>query len=193
MTNQPTLNFLLFCRGSILFLSGLLFSSCTFEPLPSFIISGTVTGLTGRGLILQNNGGDNVSVHVDGASFTFATPITLGLTYNVSVFAHPSSPSQRCSVINGQGTVTSANITNVSVHCMTPLDENVGFEVQAFLKAPNAQWGNYFGHSVAVSGDTVAVGSVGEDSNQTTITNGVTASADNSAIDAGAVYIFVRP
>ncbi len=80
MTNQPTLNSLLFCRGAILFLSGLLFSSCIFEPLPLFTVSGTVTGLTGSGLILQNNGGDNVSVSVGGASFTFATPITVDLT-----------------------------------------------------------------------------------------------------------------
>jgi hypothetical protein len=63
---------------------------------------------------------------------------------------------------------------------------------EAYLKAPNAQSGDLFGSSVAVSGDTVAVGANFEDSNQTTITNGATASADNSAIYAGAVYIFVR-
>ena len=50
-----------------------------------------------------------------------------------------------------------------------------------------------FGVSVAVSGDTVVVEASGEDSNQTTITNGETASSDNSAPDAGAIYIFVRP
>ena len=45
---------------------------------------------------------------------------------------------------------------------------------------------------MAVSGDTVAVGAESEDSNQTTITNGTTASADNTASNAGAVYIFRR-
>ncbi len=110
----------------------------------------------------------------------------------MSVFADPSSPSQKCSVSNGQGTVTNANITNVSVHCVTPLAENVGFEVQAFLKAPNADMWDGFGDSVAMSGDTVAVGATGEDSNQTVITNGPTASGDNSAFRSGAVYIFKR-
>jgi hypothetical protein len=64
---------------------------------------------------------------------------------------------------------------------------------ESYLKAPNAEVGDQFGGSVSVSGDTVAVGSDREDSNQTTITNGSTASSDNSASDAGAVYIFVRP
>ena len=64
---------------------------------------------------------------------------------------------------------------------------------EAYLKAPNAEAYDSFGSSVAVSGDTVAVGAYNEDSNQTTITNGVTASADNTASSAGAVYIFVRP
>jgi hypothetical protein len=63
---------------------------------------------------------------------------------------------------------------------------------QAELKAPNAGQGDYFGESLAISGDTVVVGASREDSSQTTITNGNTASADNSAFGAGAAYVFVR-
>jgi len=63
---------------------------------------------------------------------------------------------------------------------------------EAFLKAPNAETSDYFGRSVSISSDTIAVGAYGEDSNQTTITNGTTASADNSATDSGAVYVFRR-
>jgi hypothetical protein len=63
---------------------------------------------------------------------------------------------------------------------------------QAYLKAPNAEASDSFGTSVAVSGDTVVVGAIGEDSSQTTITNGTTASADNSAAQAGAAYVFTR-
>jgi hypothetical protein len=87
--------------------------------------------------------------------------------------------------------VASANITNVAVNCVINLGV-VGFAAQAYLKAPNAEVYDYFGYSVAVSGDTVAVGAIYEDSDQTTITNGATASADNSAATAGAVYIFRR-
>jgi hypothetical protein len=62
---------------------------------------------------------------------------------------------------------------------------------EAYLKAPNAEAQDLFGDSVAISGDTIVVGASWEDSSQTTITNGPTASADNSAPYAGAVYIFV--
>jgi hypothetical protein len=63
---------------------------------------------------------------------------------------------------------------------------------QAYLKAPNAETGDHFGHSVAISGDTIVVGSHYEGSSQTNITNGSTASADNSAQSAGAAYVFAR-
>ena len=63
---------------------------------------------------------------------------------------------------------------------------------QAYLKAPNAGADDYFGWSVAVSGDTIVVGAYAEDSNQTGITNGTSASSDNSASSAGAAYVFVR-
>jgi len=63
---------------------------------------------------------------------------------------------------------------------------------QAYLKAANAEASDMFGVSVAAAGDTVVVGAIGEDSNQTTITNGGTASADNTANGAGAAYVFVR-
>jgi hypothetical protein len=63
---------------------------------------------------------------------------------------------------------------------------------EAYLKAPNAASGDVFGRAVAISGDTIVVGALGEDSNQTTITNGTTASANNSVNEAGAAYVFVR-
>ena len=63
---------------------------------------------------------------------------------------------------------------------------------QAYLKAPNAESGDFFGSSVTISGNTIVVGASGESSNQTTVTNGPTASADNSAADAGAAYVFTR-
>lgn len=63
---------------------------------------------------------------------------------------------------------------------------------EAYLKASNAEANDFFGYSVAVAGDTVVVGAWGEASNQTTISNGTSASADNSAPYSGAVYVFKR-
>jgi uncharacterized repeat protein (TIGR02543 family) len=60
---------------------------------------------------------------------------------------------------------------------------------QAYLKASNTQEMDFFGFSVAVSGDTVVVGAVGESSNATGV-NGD--QADNSAEGAGAAYVYTR-
>ncbi|EIE01053.1 FG-GAP repeat protein [Leptospira licerasiae] len=63
---------------------------------------------------------------------------------------------------------------------------------EAYIKAPNPDQGDYFGYSVAISGDTIAVGAQYEASNQNYITNGSGASSDNNMPGAGAVYIFSR-
>ncbi|MFT4196228.1 IPTL-CTERM sorting domain-containing protein [Ottowia sp.] len=60
---------------------------------------------------------------------------------------------------------------------------------QAYLKASNTEANDYFGISVAISGDTVVIGANNEDSSATGV-NGD--QADNSAANAGAAYVFVR-
>jgi hypothetical protein len=80
-------------------------------------IGGTVSGLvTGTSVILQDNGGDSLTVTANGA-FTFKTAVT-GPTdaYAVTVLTQPTSPNQICTVTNGSGTA-SANVTNVAVNC----------------------------------------------------------------------------
>jgi len=81
-------------------------------------VGGTVTGLTGAGLVLQNNGGDNLARGADGA-FTFATPINSGAAYNVTVLTQPSNPAQVCTPANNTGNA-SANVSNVTISCATP-------------------------------------------------------------------------
>jgi hypothetical protein len=60
---------------------------------------------------------------------------------------------------------------------------------QAFLKASNARAGDWFGSTVAVSGDTLVVGARFEDSGATGINSN---QADTSAPDSGAAYVFTR-
>ena len=62
---------------------------------------------------------------------------------------------------------------------------------QAYLKASNTGAGDRFGRSVALSGDTLAVGAPREDSSVTSV-NGLDTDTDNSAGDSGAVYVFTR-
>src|ERR1700730_8193862 len=80
-------------------------------------IGGTVTGLTGTGLVLQNNAGDNLTVTANGP-FTFKTALTTGKAYTVSVLTPPASPAQTCTVSGGTGVAT-ANVTSVAVTCTT--------------------------------------------------------------------------
>ncbi len=62
---------------------------------------------------------------------------------------------------------------------------------QAYLKASNTDGGDWFGISVAVSGDTVVVGAYGEDSNATGV-NGVQTNNVANGSGSGAAYVFVR-
>src|ERR1035437_10372023 len=88
-------------------------------PTPTtYTIGGTVSGLSGTGLVLQDNGADSLPVNADGA-FTFATLIDRGFPYAVTVLTQPTSPAQYCAATaNGSG-VASADVTNVQVACIT--------------------------------------------------------------------------
>src|SRR5260370_36364599 len=81
----------------------------------TYRIGGAVSGLSGT-VVLQDNGGDDLSVSASG-TFTFATGLTAGSAYNVTVKTNPAG--QTCSVANGTGTVGSSNVTNIAVTCTT--------------------------------------------------------------------------
>jgi len=82
----------------------------------TYSVGGTVTGLTGSGLVLRDNGGDDRSVSANG-SFTFATPVASGAAYNVTVATQPSSPAQSCIVSSGTGTIGAGPVSGVTVAC----------------------------------------------------------------------------
>jgi len=80
-----------------------------------YTIGGAVSGLSGKGLVLRNNSGNNLAVGANG-TFKFSTPIAIGGSYDVTVFTQPSSPTQTCAVTGGSGKAT-ANVTSVRVVC----------------------------------------------------------------------------
>ena len=84
-------------------------------PTKTFSIGGTVSGLSGT-VVLQDNGGDDLSVSSSGP-FTFATKLPTGAAYNVTVKTNPSG--QTCSITNGTGTVGTANVTSITLTCTT--------------------------------------------------------------------------
>lgn len=83
---------------------------------PTYTVSGTVTGLAGQGLVLQNNGGDDLRISASGA-FTFSTAVLSGDVYDITVKGYPTSPLQACTVVNASGIINYVNVTNVAVRC----------------------------------------------------------------------------
>ncbi|AKS41519.1 DUF11 domain-containing protein [Wenzhouxiangella marina] len=86
--------------------------------IPAYTVGGEVTGLEGSGLVLTNNGVDALPIAIDG-DFTFPTPVNDGLGYDVAVASQPTGPSQDCTVTNETGTIDGADVTDVSVVCVT--------------------------------------------------------------------------
>ncbi len=92
-------------------------STKILTPPPTYTIGGTISGLSGTGLVLQDNGGNSLPVSANG-NFTFGSAVPAGTGYIVTVLTQPSNPSQNCTVNNGSGTAN-ANVTNVQVTCTT--------------------------------------------------------------------------
>ena len=90
-------------------------SVAPYVPIPApltYSIGGSVAGLSGT-LVLQDNGGDTLSVSKNG-SFAFDVTLQPNSPYDVTVATQPAN--QMCSVSNASGTAT-ASVTNIVVAC----------------------------------------------------------------------------
>ena len=81
----------------------------------TYSVGGNLSGLTGAGLELQNNGVDTLAIAADGP-FTFATELVDTAAYTVTVSAQPTG--QTCGVTNDSGVIAAADVTNVAVACV---------------------------------------------------------------------------
>jgi hypothetical protein len=79
----------------------------------TYTVGGMVSGLTGT-VVLQNNGGNNLSVSQNG-SFTFSAPINYATGYDVSVLTQPTG--QTCTLTNAVGAYPGMSVTTVTVTC----------------------------------------------------------------------------
>lgn len=86
--------------------------NCTTDPYP---LGGTITGLTGNGLVLAN--GSNTAAPLAGAStFTFAATVPNGALYGITVLTQPAG--QTCTVdANANGTMPMAAKNDIAVSC----------------------------------------------------------------------------
>jgi hypothetical protein len=86
---------------------------------PTYTVGGSVSGLSGTGLVLSLNAGAQTLPIAANGTFTFPTALADGTAYAVTVGTQPSGPSQTCTVSNGSGTLAGANVSNVAVTCTT--------------------------------------------------------------------------
>jgi hypothetical protein len=85
----------------------------------NYSVGGTVSGLTGSGLVLRINGANDLAVAPSSTSFTFPPGVLGGgIFYNVMVGAQPMG--QTCTVVRPWGLVVAAvpTITHISLACV---------------------------------------------------------------------------
>ncbi len=93
---------------------------CTIK---SYLVGGTINGLTGAGLVLANGSTGGTYTATAPAAGTAAAPIVyalpevkFGVTYGVTVSVQPAG--QVCTVVNPTGTMGDADVSNVNVTCV---------------------------------------------------------------------------
>jgi hypothetical protein len=104
--------------------TGAITSNCTVSfsaVLQTYTVGGSISNLNTSGLILQNNGSDDLALSSGATSFQFSTSVPYNGSYDVTVSQQPSG--QTCSVTNGSGTVT-GNVTSIVVTCAYPYVTN---------------------------------------------------------------------
>lgn len=79
-----------------------------------YTVGGTLSGLTADGLVLRS-GDESLTVDTGATTFTFETALETGAPYEVSIASQPTGLT--CTVMNGSGTVGSANVTSITVTC----------------------------------------------------------------------------
>ena len=125
--------------------------SSNSSPTPTYTIHVEVIGLAGTGLVLQDNGINNLAVSASG-EVAFTTQIADGATYSVTVLTQPSSPTQVCSVIDGLGYVNGFDVI-VEVSCGT-----VGTALGRFAYVANRGSGTVSAYSInATTGALTAI------------------------------------
>jgi len=106
-------------------LSGANVSDVSVTCVPTFSVSGSLTGLgTGASLTLQNNAADDLTLTNNG-DFDFTTALTDGSSYSVTVFMQPDQANLQCSVSNEFGLLSGANVSDVIARCTNPLAAGV--------------------------------------------------------------------
>ena len=104
----------------------------------SYVLSGTITGLTQSGLVLAN-GANTLTVTTGSGGFTLPA-VAVGAGYSVQVQTNPTE--ETCSVSNGAGTMPASAVTDIAVTCSMNT-YTVGGTVRDLARSGLVLWDNF--------------------------------------------------
>lgn len=146
----------------------------------TYSVGGSITGLTAGGLVLEDNGSDDLAVAGNSSVFTFPTQLLSGANYVVTVKTQPAGLT--CSVSPNTPQPINSNVSTVAVTCSPTLSGTPGKETVYVIDSTyrlfefDAQ-GNLVA-SVNLPGSTSSVGNLNG--------GGITVDANNVYVTLGA-------
>lgn len=153
-----------------------------------------LAGISGAVFIVVNNSGTwSEQAYIKAPVVRSFCGDSVGISNdgNTAIMGCPNDRSSQTTITNGtsENTADISDLGGGAAYILTRTGTT--WAQTAYLKAPNALDNRSYGTGVALSGDgkTAAIYAADDYGNQSFITNGPTASTDNSGPDTGAVYI----
>ncbi len=118
----------------------------------TYTIGGTISGLlAGAGLVLQNNGANDLAVAANSLAFTFPVAQADASAYSVTIKTQPAGKT--CGVVSATGNVALANVTDIAITCFS--------NGQKFGFVANSNNNSVFAFSLdSVTGAAAVVGTI---------------------------------
>jgi len=125
---------------------------------PEYTVGGNVSGLSGSGLIIQNNGSDNLVIESNG-TFEFSATQLSAAQYNVTILSQPNLPGITCTIASAIGVISNTDVENVSIACSQEVPElSINYDIKTFEFAwtdiSNSDYYLVFENAAGVSGFT---------------------------------------
>jgi len=108
----------LYLRSAVALACAVGLAACGGDDDGTYRLEGAVYGVNTAGLVLQNNGADDLVVEPNSSSFVFPKLVAQNGGFNISVKSVPAN-AQKCEVLNGKGTANAYNGTGgqIAVVC----------------------------------------------------------------------------
>lgn len=163
---------------------------------PSVFIDDSLKGDSGAAYVYKWNGSNWVreafikAMNSESSDY-FGWSTSLSGTL-LAVGAYTESSSQTTISYPGPDELSDDNGASVSGAVYIYKWNGFNWAQEAYIKAPNSEAFDYFGYSVSIDGDKLAVGAPFEDNDSTVIVNGGSITETGVAASKGAVYVFRR-